>query len=133
MKVPKKKMAAKFIGPFRITDAVGKQAYRLALPTSYRIHNVFHVSLLEPWEQRAGEEPADSMQLAEEDDEWEVEKIVDGEKRKGQQYYLVQWKGWPKEYTSWETAESCANAESAISAWEADKPVKARGKRRTAR
>ena len=45
--VLKKKMAARFVGPFRITDAVGKQAYRLALPTSYRIHNVFYVSLLE--------------------------------------------------------------------------------------
>ena len=46
---PKKKISAKFIGPFRIRDAVGAQAYRLALPTTYRIHNVFHVSLLEPY------------------------------------------------------------------------------------
>ena len=47
LKVLKKKIAAKFIGPFRITDAVRKQAYRLALPTSYKIYNVFYVSLLE--------------------------------------------------------------------------------------
>ena len=47
LKVPKKKIAAKFIGPFRVLDAIGKQAYRLALPTSYQIHNVFYVSLLE--------------------------------------------------------------------------------------
>ena len=47
MKVLKKKIAAKYIGPFRITDAVGKQAYRLALPSSYKIYNVFYVSLLE--------------------------------------------------------------------------------------
>ena len=45
--VPKKKMAARFVGPFRITDAIGKQAYRLALLTLYRIYNVFYVSLLE--------------------------------------------------------------------------------------
>ena len=43
----KKKIAARFVGPFRITDAVGKQAYRLVLLTLYRIYNVFYVSLLE--------------------------------------------------------------------------------------
>ena len=87
--MPKKKMAAKYIGPFRITDAVGKQAYRLALPSSYKIHNVFYVSLLELWEQRVGEQPADSMQLAEENNEWEVERILDSIKKKGKQHYLV--------------------------------------------
>ena len=45
--VPKKKLAARFIGPFRVRDAVGKQVYRLSLPTTYKIYNVFHVSLLE--------------------------------------------------------------------------------------
>ena len=48
LKVPKKKIAAKFIGPFQVLDAVGKQAYYLALLTLYQMHNVFHVSLLEP-------------------------------------------------------------------------------------
>lgn len=30
--VPKKKMAARYVRPFRVLDAVGSQAYRLALP-----------------------------------------------------------------------------------------------------
>jgi hypothetical protein len=51
LKLPgaKKKLSACFLGPFQIRDAVGTQAYCLALPTSYKIHNVFHVCLLEPW------------------------------------------------------------------------------------
>ena len=133
LKVPKKKMAAKFIGPFRITDAVGKQAYRLALPTSYQIHNVFHVSLLEPWEGRAGEEPANHMQLAEDNDEWEVERIVDARKRKGKQYYLVLWKNWPEEYTSWEPEEHCSHAKSAIADWESQNPRKGSAHKRSLR
>jgi hypothetical protein len=52
----KKKLSARFIGPFQVRNAIGSQAYRLALPTSYKIHKVFHVSLLEPWKQRVGEE-----------------------------------------------------------------------------
>jgi len=117
--VPKKKMAARYVGPFQVRDAIGKQAYRLALPTSYKIHNVFHVSLLEPWNQREGEEPADPMPLAEEDGEWEVEAILEHKRQAGKLYYLVQWKGWPDEYTQWEPAEACENAQEAIAAYEA--------------
>ena len=49
LKVPARKLAPKFIGPFKILDRIGQQAYRIALPMEYdKIHNVFHVSLLEP-------------------------------------------------------------------------------------
>ena len=42
-----RKLEAKFFGPFRVLHPVGKQAYKLELPKRWRIHNVFHVSLLE--------------------------------------------------------------------------------------
>ena len=41
------KLEAKFLGPFRVLYPVGKQAYKLELPKKWRIHDVFHVSLLE--------------------------------------------------------------------------------------
>lgn len=51
-KRPSKKLSHKFVRPFRITDKVGAQAYRLLLSSFYRIHNTFHVSLLEPYHHR---------------------------------------------------------------------------------
>jgi transposase InsO family protein len=114
----KKKLSARFVGPFQVRDAIGSQAYRLALPTSYKIHNVFHVSLLEPWKQRAGEEPVEPMPLAVEADVWEVAAITGAKKLRGQQYYLVQWKDWPEEYTSWEPAANCTGASQLIRAYE---------------
>ncbi len=42
-----KKLESKFFGPFQVLDVVGKQAYKLELPTKWKIHDVFHVSLLE--------------------------------------------------------------------------------------
>ena len=40
------KLEAKFFGPFRVLHPVEKQAYKLELPKEWKMHNVFHVSLL---------------------------------------------------------------------------------------
>ena len=48
---PSKKLDVRLLGPFKVVKIVGLQAYRLSLPTSYKMHPVFHVSLLEPYHQ----------------------------------------------------------------------------------
>ncbi len=49
-----KKLESKFFGPFRVLHALGKQAYKLELPTKWKIYNVFHVSLLKQDTTRKG-------------------------------------------------------------------------------
>ena len=49
-----RKLEAKFFGPFRVLHLVGSQAYKLELPKRWRIHDVFHVSLLEQDTTRKG-------------------------------------------------------------------------------
>ena len=44
-----KKMKPKHEGPFTITEVFGPVTYRLQLPTSWRIHNIFHATLLKPY------------------------------------------------------------------------------------
>ena len=41
------KLEAKFSGPFRVLHPVSKQDDKLELPKKWKIHNVFHMSLLE--------------------------------------------------------------------------------------
>ncbi len=41
-----RKLEPKFFGPFRVLHLVGKQAYKLELSKKWKIHNVFHMSLL---------------------------------------------------------------------------------------
>jgi hypothetical protein len=57
LKGDNRKLHSRRIGPFRILQPVGTQAYRIALPQEYsRMHNVFHVSPLEPWSLRGGDD-----------------------------------------------------------------------------
>ena len=70
------------------------------------------------------------MPLADHDDEWEVEAVKNSMKRAGETWYLLQWKGWPKEYTSWEPASSCEDAKELIDAYEAQAGVRRPSRRR---
>jgi hypothetical protein len=44
-----KKMAPKREGPFEIKEVLGPVTYRLKLPTTWKIHTVFHAVLLKPY------------------------------------------------------------------------------------
>ena len=81
---PCRKLGYKYHGPFPIIEAIGKQAYKLGLPESMKIHPVFHVSLLEPYNQGSGAAPPAVLPLEVDDnEEWEVESILDRRRRYG--------------------------------------------------
>ena len=42
-------MKPKREGPFIITEVLGPVTYRLKLPATWRIHNIFHATLLRPY------------------------------------------------------------------------------------
>ncbi len=127
---PSKKLSNKAIGPFIIRKRIGTQAYQLALPPTYRIHNVFHVSLLELYHRRDNSNmPAyTAAELIDDVEEWDVEKILDKRKRRGEFEYLIRWDGYPPEYDQWVPEEDMEHAQELLDAFE--KPKKRRRKAR---
>ena len=75
-----RKLEAKFLGPFWVLHPVGKQAYKLELPKKWRIHDVFHVSLLEQDTTKKGQVNDTQLDFefeAGDDKEYEVNGIWD--------------------------------------------------------
>ncbi len=75
----KAKLTPKRLGPFRITREVSPVAYQLALPINWRIHNIFHASLLNPYHETTAHSPnftCPPPDLIEGEEEFEVERIV---------------------------------------------------------
>ena len=53
-----KKMSFKFVKSFKIENKIEKQAYRLTLSSTYRIHNIFYVFLLKSYHHRTDDKNA---------------------------------------------------------------------------
>jgi len=60
---PSKKLDHKNHGPFQVEKIVSPLAVRLTLPRKWKIHNVFHVSLLEPYRTSEHRTPPDPSKV----------------------------------------------------------------------
>ncbi|EKG09077.1 Chromo domain/shadow [Macrophomina phaseolina MS6] len=107
-KRPCKKLDNRYLGPFRILEKIGPQAYRLDLPQSMsRLHNVFNVALLEAYTARPGFQPPPVEEI-DDGEHWEVEAIV-AHKEGPPRQYLLKWLGWPHEHNEWKQEEELDN------------------------
>src|SRR6266581_2525075 len=104
------KLNPKRYGPFTITEVLSPLAFRLQLPVMWKIHDVFHASLLSPYHETPMYGPNFSRpppDLVEGEEEQEVERILDyrlsGQRRTPQ--YLVKWKGFPESDNEWVAQE----------------------------
>ncbi|GAB7357799.1 hypothetical protein MBLNU459_g0615t2 [Dothideomycetes sp. NU459] len=121
LKLPARKLSPKFIGPFQVLEPVGARAYRLRLPPQYKIHPVFHVSLLEPYKMRIGNASAPQYTAPEiigGEEEWELEEIVEKAISNTGVHYKVKWLGWPQDYNQWLPENELRNAKELVQAFE---------------
>ena len=114
MKRVTKKLTEKFIGPYVVRKIVSENAVELELLVSLRIHRIVKYreqveeqkKILPPPVEVAGEK------------EYEVEKILDRQERRGKTKYLVKWKGYMVEENTWEGLKNLKNAMEKIEEFE---------------
>ena len=103
---PHSKWSYQWAGPYAVVDMPTPVSVRLKLPSTWRIHDTFHVASVKPayGNDRFQElRPRRPKTKPNKNDEWEVERVLDHRVgRTGTQVY-VKWTGW--DTGTWEPIE----------------------------
>ena len=121
LSTPSHKLSPKFIGPFTIEKVISPVAYQLTLPTTMKIHPVFHISQLWPYLDPSPLHevpPCPPPVEVEGNLEYEVETILNKQIHWQQTEYLVKWHGYPDYDATWEPLVNLGNAQAAIKEFE---------------
>ena len=106
-----KKIGPKREGPFEIVKVIGPVTYQLKLPPTWKIHPMFHTTLLRQYKETevyGANFPRPLPNIIKEE-VYEVERILKHRKQgRGYQYY-VEWKGYPISEASWEPEQVFSN------------------------
>ena len=116
------KLTPRRLGLFEVIEEISPVVYKLRLPETWCVHNVFHASLLTP--QVVTPEygiPSDPPlpELVDGELEFEVENILQHKfvGCKKEIRYLVKWRGYSQAESTWEPEEHLRNAPEVLEAY----------------
>ena len=103
-----RKLAAKWVGPFTVTERVGSLGYRLEqvqLPDTMLVHDVFHVCYLKGYKNDRRKAPPVPELDDDGEQNWEVDAVLDHKEfkqgRKHELTYLLRFTGYGPEEDRW--------------------------------
>jgi hypothetical protein len=101
---PSKKIAPKRHGPFKVKQVLTPLTYELELPKSWKIHPIFHASLLTPYHENKIHGPSESQlpqDAVRDEEQYEIEGIINHRIRDNKTQYLIKWKGYSHMENEW--------------------------------
>ena len=113
-----KKLLSGYIGPFKIMNKVGSQAYELELPQTMKMHDIFHVPLLKAYHEEGTHQPPPVTILIDGEQEHEVQQVLDHRQEdRRSKSYLVRWTGYGSEHDTWEPEAALQNCRTTVQAY----------------
>ena len=112
---PSPKLACKHHGPFKIKNKLSNLMYRLELPPTWKIHNVFHMNVLSEAKpdmilrQRKPKPPPIKVN---DEDFWVMEKYVDTRWFRNWFQFKIRWEGFEEDDDTWEDADDIDSGDS---------------------
>ncbi|VDC04626.1 unnamed protein product [Peniophora sp. CBMAI 1063] len=112
---PSPKLDVKRYGPFVIEEKLSDLVFRLALPKSWRVHPVFHVSHLVPFREDSilGRVPKAPTPIeVDGHEEYELQQIIwDRVDQSGKRQYRVRYRGFDSSHDEWLEEYELENAQ----------------------
>ncbi len=124
---PSEKLDHRRLGPFKISEQINPVAFRLDLPAATKIHNVFHVSLLEPYHEDTNPlryQPPPPPVFIDNEEEFEVNDILDSRIRRRRVEYLIDWKGYGPQDRTWQTLDTLSHCMNLLKEFHTRYPMK---------
>ena len=103
-----RKLSPRRYGPYEVMKQISPVTYRIKLPPSLKMHNVFHVDRLIPHHETDayGEQYSQPPpELIDGQEKYIVEEILNDRIHKQKKQYLVSWQGYPASNNEWVNAK----------------------------
>ena len=121
-----KKLQMRRTGPFEIEEAISHMAFHLHIPSQWKIHPVFHASLLTSYKETSEHGPnflRPPPDLIDGEEEYEVKAILGHKGRPGCRTFLIRWKGYSAAEDTWEPERNLGNAQPLITKYKIARPT----------
>lgn len=124
-----RKLMSKFSGPYTIVEQHSPVSFRLELPPSMKIHDVFHVDRFRHYhpspESLGKRTPArPDPDIIDDEEEYEVEEVMEHKRRNKRVEYLVKWQGFPREDWTWEPESNLTHCKDILDRYKRDHGIR---------
>ena len=112
LQVPSRKLSAKQIGLFKITQVVSTVAFWLKLPKQWKIHDMSLASLLSSYRktpEHGPNFPQSPLELIKTEEEYETDKTINHQGTATRRQYLIYWKGYSDTKWTWKSESNLGN------------------------
>ena len=120
-----KKLQMKRTSLFEIEEVISRMALHLCIPPWWKIHPIFHASLLMSYMETSEHGPnflQPPPDLIDGEEEYEVKMVLGHRGRPGHHTFLIRWKGYSTAEDTWEPERNLGNAQSLITEYKIARP-----------